>query len=359
MSSSVNSPDPTAPPADRPATGGTGVEGLVRSWSQLDRRVRLVVVAVAAVLVVALVVGAGAVARGALARDFEQVQAEEVLPATNTGLGRAVSAMKDLHYLCTEGKSSREGMRVFVCTGQEGWADIEATAAGAVVYLALAGREGQMTAERARAIGRALVNGSELNQDAKIAARSVVDGTSTRSDGPWGVAATGAAPYRLVYIAADRPQSQAQPGIGPAAALAQRLGKQCRTTTPTVAPPTVTPAPVVATVPGEAPATSPVTTCSASDRFVGTTTTYVRAGDAVTSLTVTSSAPVPLGWTHTEAVEAMRLALTDLGLDEPAVGAWFATNHDRQGTAYLGTLRLEVNLDSSRAATSLRISRAL
>ena len=64
-------------------------------------------------VVVAVVSGYGV--HGALPRGYSRVEAEAVAPATNTGLGRAVAAMDDLHYLCTEGKPSRPNVRSLVC----------------------------------------------------------------------------------------------------------------------------------------------------------------------------------------------------------------------------------------------------
>jgi hypothetical protein len=131
-------------------------------------------------VVVAVVSGYGV--HGALPRGYSRVEAEAVAPATNTGLGRAVAAMDDLHYLCTEGKPSRPNVRSLVCSGPEGWAEIESNAAGKVTYLTLVGRGDEMTDERAGALGRALINGADLSQDARIApARSPTAGPASRA----------------------------------------------------------------------------------------------------------------------------------------------------------------------------------
>lgn len=322
-------------------------------------------------VVVAVVSGYGV--HGALPRGYSRVEAEAVAPATNTGLGRAVAAMDDLHYLCTEGKPSRPNVRSLVCSGPEGWAEIESNAAGKVTYLTLVGRGDEMTDERAGALGRALINGADLSQDARIAARSVTDGRAGVSSGPWGSAFRGDLPTRLVFVGADRAKDPAKPSIGPAAALAVRLSKQSCTTetkpspTPTVASapaaPSGTPAGPAATpaTTGALPATaaSPVTRCTTSSRLVTTEVAYEQTGDQVTRVSIRSSAPFAFGWVRTEAVVALRAALTDLGRDAGTVGDWVHANAGRQGTVNLGELQVELNTVAPRSVTSVTVSRVL
>ena len=337
------------------------------TFSDLDRRTQLIVSGVTALVVIVVAVVGGFGIHGALPRPYAQVSGEEVVPAANTGLGRAVSAMKDLRYLCTEGKPAREGVRGMVCSGPEGWAEIESLANGKVTYLTLVGRAGEMTDDRAAAVGRALVNGADLSQDAKIAARSVTDGRAELSSGPWGSVSSGEGPYRLVFVGSDRPKLEKPAALGPAAALETRLGKSCESgasaspspsatpsATPTVA---ATPVPVPVVTPHPVGPTGPLTTCTSSSRFVTTTTSYNKVGSEVTHLTVRSSAIFAYGWTHTEAISALRLALKDLGQDSTGIGDWVAANATKQGTIDLGQVMVELNTEGTRSVTSITVSR--
>ncbi len=348
----------------------------------LNRRQKLIFAGVTALVVLVLALPGGFGVHGAWPRSYERVEAEEVQPATNTGLGRAVAAMHDLHYLCTEGTSARQGVRSFACTGPEGWAAIEGTAAGKVTYLTLIGRADEMSADRAAAVGRALVNGADLGQDAKIAARSITDGRAGSATGPWGTASSGELPTRLVFVGSDRVKADKPVTLGSAATLSARLAKQsCQTrdkpvpSTPASksassaasAPPAsapaapASPASAPASAASAAPATltgpATITTCTASNRLVTTTITYEKVGDQVTALSVRSAAPFAYGWTHTEAIAALRLALTDLGLDATVIGDWVAANVARQGTVNLGNLTIDLNDEAPRSVTSVSVTR--
>ncbi len=348
----------------------TTLGGVTSTTPTPDRRTRriLSVALTVGALVVALLVGLGVY--GSLPRPYVQVKAEDVAPATNTGLGRAASAMRDLRYLCTEGKPARPEVRTLVCTGPEGWAEIEATTAGKVTYLALVSRADKLDPDRTVDVGRALVLGADLSQDAKIASRSVTDGKSDLSAGPWGSAVQGPEPYRLIFVGSDRPKAAAPATLGPATKLAARLAKQSCTTVaasptpaasgaaspaPSGSPKPATPA--VSQPPPGTPSTYPTTVCSSSNRLVTTTVAYEKSGDAVTRVTVTSSGLFAYGWTHTEAIRALREALTDLGKDATTVGDWVAANSSAEGTVLLGDLQIVLNPNLSRSVTSISVSR--
>ncbi len=332
----------------------------------LDQRQKIIVAAVTAAVVVLVALLGGFGIHGALSRPYQQITAEDVQPATNSGLGRAVAAMHDLRYLCTEGTSTRQGVRSLVCTGPEGWSVIESTAAGKVTYLTLIGRGAEMTDARAGAVGRALVNGADLSQDAKIAARSVTDGRAEISIGPWGTASAGTEDdHRLVFIGSDRAKFDKPAALGPEAPLAARLAKQSCTTqekpAPSASAATTTKTSAAAqpsASPSAAPAVRPMlTVCTTSSRLVTTTLTYEKAGDQVTKVTISSSGLFAYGWTHTEAISALRAALTDLGQDATQIGDWVAANASRQGTVDLGPVMVELNTVGTRSVTQVTVTR--